>query len=414
MNTIAVSPGQEGAVAAPFGSVVPALLSLTGIFLVNFLTRVMLAPFLLFIREDFDLTKAQAGELFLILSLGYSAALLASGFVSSRVDHRKVIVVSAMGVGLGLCLAALSPNVLWLRASLLFAGLFGGLYFPSGFAVLTSLVPPTNWGKAIAIHELAPNVSFVVAPLLAEAMMSMGLSWRAALLGVAMLAIVAIVFFLRFCSCGREKSLAPQPRVYLKTLGRKDFWILAVFFALAIGATQGVYSQTPLYLVSSRDMEPDRVNYLLALSRVSGIFLVFWAGMIVDRLGPVRALRIFVALTGLATLAYGWLPGGWVILAVLLQPTLGGCFFPAGFAVLSSVFPAEARPMAISMIVPLAVLTGGGAIPAILGLFGDQALFPLGFMILGCVIFVSAFLTVFLAPPRGQHAVILDMANRRP
>ncbi|HDQ41728.1 MAG TPA: MFS transporter [Desulfonatronum sp.] len=106
MTTIAAPPGQESAVFSPFGSVVPALLSLTGIFLVNFLTRVILAPFLLYVREDFDLTKAQAGELFFIVSLGYSIALLASGFVSSRVDHRKVIVISAFGVGLGLCLAS--------------------------------------------------------------------------------------------------------------------------------------------------------------------------------------------------------------------------------------------------------------------------------------------------------------------
>ncbi|HDQ41234.1 MAG TPA: MFS transporter [Desulfonatronum sp.] len=291
----------------------------------------------------------------------------------------------------------LSPNSLWLRSSLLVIGLFGGLYFPSGFAVLTSLVPPSNWGKAIAIHELAPNISFVAAPLIAELMISVGLNWRMALAGVAGLALVAIFFFLRFCSCGREKSLAPQPKLYLKTLGRKEFWVLAVFFALAIGATQGVYSQTPLYLVSSKGMEPDWVNYLLAASRISGIFLVFWAGMIVDRLGPVRALRIFVALTGLATLSYGWLPGGWVILAVLVQPTMGGCFFPAGFAVLSSVFPAKSRPMAISLIVPLAVLTGGGAIPAGLGLFGDQGLFSLGFMILGVIIFMSTFLTAVFA-----------------
>ncbi len=396
--TNSVSPLPEGTAIPPFRSVVPALLSLTGIFLMNFLTRVILAPFLLFVREDFDLTKAQAGELFFIVSLGYSVALFLSGFFSSKLEHRKVIVVSALGVAAGLCLAAFSPNAAWLRASLLVTGLFGGLYFPSGFAVLTSLVPPTNWGKAIAIHELAPNISFVAAPLLAEALISLGLNWRTALAGVAASSLGAIYFFLRFCSCGREKSIAPQPRAYLNTLGRKEFWVLAMFFALAIGATQGVYSQTPLYLVSSRGMEPDWVNYLLAASRVSGIFLVFWAGMIVDKLGPARALRIFVALTGLATMAYGWLPGSWVILAVLIQPTMGGCFFPAGFAVLSSVFPAKARPMAISLIVPMAVLTGGGAIPAGLGLFGDQNLFALGFLLLGAITFLSATLTVFLGP----------------
>lgn len=385
-----------------FRSVVPGLLSLMGIFLANFMARVVLAPFLLLIRDDFGLTKAQAGELFFLVSLGYSVALLGSGFLSSRLEHRKVIVVSALGMALALGLAAFSPNLLWLRSSLLLVGLFGGLYFPSGFAVLTSMVPPTNWGKAIAIHELAPNLSFVLAPLLAEALTGLDLGWRTALVGNALLSLAAVGLFLRYCSAGREKSIQPRPMAYVNTLGQKQFWILAVFFAMAIGATQGVYSQTPLYLVSVRDLPADWVNYLLAASRVSGLFLVFWAGMIVDRLGPIRALRIFVALTGLATITFGLLPGSWVMLAVLIQPTMGGCFFPAGFAVLSTVYPAAVRPLAISLVVPMAVLSGGGLIPAGLGMFGDHDLFPLGFILLGGIIFLSALLTSALRPQKGE------------
>lgn len=404
MSTPPVSSLPEGISVPAFRSVVPGLLSLTSIFFINFLTRVILAPFLLQIRTEFDLTKAEAGELFFIVSLGYSVGLLTSGFFSSRLEHRKVIVVSALGVSLALALAAFSPTLSWLRANLLLIGLFGGLYFPSGFAVLTSMVPPTNWGKAIAIHELAPNLSFVLAPLIAEFLTAIGLDWRSALAGNALFSLVAVVLFLKFCSAGREKSLQPKPAAYLQTLGRKEFWILAIFFALAIGATQGVYSQTPLYLISSRNMPPDWVNYLLAASRFSGLFLVFWAGMIVDSLGPIRSLRIFVALTGIATITIGLLPGSWVTLAVLIQPTMAGCFFPAGFAVLSAVFPAAMRPLAISLIVPMAVLSGGGLIPAALGIFGDHNLFPLGFIILGSIILFSATLTTVLKPPAAPES----------
>ncbi|TVQ99114.1 MAG: MFS transporter [Desulfovibrionales bacterium] len=397
------APANPASTAFPaFRSVVPGLLSLMSIFFANFMTRVVLAPFLLHVREDFDLTKAQAGELFLILALGYSAGLMCSGFFSSRLEHRRVIVVSALGVALALGLAAISPNLSWLRSSLLLVGLFGGLYFPSGFAVLTSMVPPTNWGKAIAIHELAPNLSFVLAPLLAELMSGFGLGWRSALAGNAVLSIVAVGLFLRYCTAGREKSAVPRPAAYLDTLGQRHFWILAFFFAMAIGATQGVYSQTPLYLVSVRDLPADWVNYLLAASRVSGLFLVFWAGMIVDRLGPIRALRIFVALTGITTMTLGLLPGGWVMVGVLIQPTMGGCFFPAGFAVLSMIYPAAVRPLAISLVVPMAVLAGGGLIPAGLGIFGDHDHFALGFILLGGVILLSAALTTALKSPEGQ------------
>jgi len=405
MPKTTVLPGTDNTAFPAFRSVVPGLFSLMSIFFANFMTRVVLAPFLLYIRDEFNLTKAEAGELFLIVTLGYSVALLFSGFFSSRLEHRRVIVLSALGIAIALVLAACSPSLLWLRLSLLLAGLSGGLYFPSGFAVLTSMVPPTNWGKAIAIHELAPNLSFILAPLLAEVMTGVGLGWRSALIGNAVLSVIAVGLFIRYCSAGREKSVPPRPMAYLYTMGHRRFWILAIFFAMAIGATQGVYSQTPLYLVSVRDLPADWVNYLLAASRISGLFLVFWAGMIVDRLGPIRALRIFVTLTGITTITFGLLPGSWVMLAVLIQPTMGGCFFPAGFAVLSRHYPTDVRPLAISLIVPLAAMVGGGLVPTGLGIFGDHNLFAVGFILLGTIILLSAALTAALKSPEEQSTI---------
>jgi len=383
--------------AQEFNKAIPALFALTGIFFLNFITRIILAPFLIFILEDFQLTKAQAGELFLLLSLGYSVALLGSTFVSSRIDHRKVAIISALGISACLCLAALSPSILWLRLSLLSTGLFGGLYFPSGFALLTSMVHPKHWGKAIAIHEIAPNLSFVAAPLLAEIFIRTGLGWRWMLVFVGAYALVALFLFTRFCRTGRERSLRPNPSGYLRVVANPGFWVLILFFSLAIGSTQGIFAQTPLYLITAHDFDSATANYLLSISRLSGIFLVFWAGMLVDRLGIKRALLIFMSLTGLFTMALGFFSGSLLVASVIIQPTMACCYFPAGFAALSRAFSPEERPIAISLIVPSAVLAGGGLIPTMLGYFGDKDMFSTGFVILGAVIAMSAAAVPLLA-----------------
>lgn len=385
-----------------FNKAIPPLLALTGIFFLNFLTRIILSPFLIFILEDFQLTKAQAGELFLLLSLGYSIGLLGSTFVSSRIEHGKVVIISALGIGVCLCLAALSPSILWLRLSLLAAGLFGGLYFPSGFSLLTSMVNPRHWGKAIAIHEIAPNLSFVMAPLLAEIFIRTGLGWRWMLVFVGVYALVAFILFKRFCRCPKERSQRPNPSGYLKVVSNPAFWVLVLLFSLAIGSTQGVFAQTPLYLVTTHDFDPGLVNYLLSFSRVSGIFLVFWAGMLVDRLGVKKALLIFMSLTGLFTAALGVFTGNLLVASVIIQPTMACCYFPAGFAALSGSFPPESRPVAISLIVPTAVLTGGGVIPTMLGYFGDKDMFGMGFVLLGGIIILSAGAVSFLAGKQAE------------
>jgi len=91
---------------------------------------------------------------------------MGSGFVSARINHRRTMALSIACAGMAL-LATAASNHLWgIRAGLFLTGLCTGLYLPSAIAAITVLVSPRHWGKAIAIHEVAPNLAFVLAPSL--------------------------------------------------------------------------------------------------------------------------------------------------------------------------------------------------------------------------------------------------------
>jgi NNP family nitrate/nitrite transporter-like MFS transporter len=156
------------------------ILLFTNIFFLNFISRIIFAPLLPSIEEDMGLAHVEAASLFLFVSMGYSVSLLMSGFVSNRLQHKKTIVLSATAVGISLLAISLCHTIWTLRGGLLLLGLASGLYLPSGLASLTALVNARHWGKAIATHELAPNLSFFIAPLLAEGLM-MWFSWRGVL-----------------------------------------------------------------------------------------------------------------------------------------------------------------------------------------------------------------------------------------
>ena len=72
---------------------------LTGIFLVNFLSRVVLAPLLPLIEKDLGIGHAGAGGIFMLIAIGYAAGLFGSGFVSSRLTHRRTIAWAAVACG---------------------------------------------------------------------------------------------------------------------------------------------------------------------------------------------------------------------------------------------------------------------------------------------------------------------------
>ena len=69
------------------------LLILTSIFFVNFISRIIPAPLMPKIEADLNISHAQAGSFFLLISIGYFVTLIGSGFFSARLTHRKTIIL---------------------------------------------------------------------------------------------------------------------------------------------------------------------------------------------------------------------------------------------------------------------------------------------------------------------------------
>jgi NNP family nitrate/nitrite transporter-like MFS transporter len=75
---------------------------------------------------------------------------------------------------------------------------------------------------------------------------------------------------------------------------------------------------------------------------------------------------------------------------------LACCFFPAGLAATSLIGPPHVTNVAVSLTVAVAYLLGGGAIPAGIGALGEQGLFPLGIILVGVLLMLSALLVHYL------------------
>lgn len=379
----------------PFRSHLPFLLYLTGIFFLNFLARIVLAPLLPAVERDLTVGHGEAGSLFLFISLGYCLGLLGSGFVSSRFTHRRTIILSSMAVGGSLIAVSLSLTLWWVRSGLILLGLSGGLYLPSGIVTLTAIVNSRDWGKALAVHELAPNLGFIAAPLLAEGFM-IWFSWRGVLALVGGAAFIFGLAFARFGTGGAFSGESPSTKTLRILLTRPSFWIMVLLFSMGIGASLGVYAMLPLYLVAERGLERAWANTLVALSRIAGLGVVFLAGWVTDQLGPRRALGGVFLSTGVATVLLGVVRRGWIIPVLFLQPILAGCFFPPGFVALSRGVPSRVKNVAVSLTIPVAFFLGAGAIPAGVGIMGEGGSFPLGIMLVGLLLMGSTVLVHYL------------------
>lgn len=377
----------------PLGLVRGSLLLLTGLFFLNFVTRVCMGPLMPRIESDLAIDHAQAGSLFLSLSFGYCLGMLLSSLVASRITHRSTIALSSVCAGVFLLATSLGSGLESLHLGLGGLGIVSGLYLPSGIATITGLVRSADWGKALAIHELAPNLSFISAPLLTELLLNW-LPWRGvlAVLGIAGMG-VGLAFF-RYGRGGRERGVTPGPRAIWTALRDPRLWGLMLLFSLAVGATLGIYTMLPLYLVTEAGWHRTEANTLLACSRLSGLVIVFAAGWLADRLGSRRTMALALGAAGAMTILLGISSGAVLVTAVFLQPVLTVCFFPVGFAALSRV-----HPLGVSLAVPGAMLLGGGGIPALLGWLAEAGSFGGAMVMVGLLTLCGALVSLFLTAP---------------
>ena len=389
-------PDKSCPIPESFRDKIGTIIFLTLLFFLTFISRFIFAPLMPAIVRDLNITSGQAGSAFLIASLGVFIGSFSSGFLSSRINHRGSMVVSMFAGGLAMILCTAVSSLWTIRITMLILGIAAGLNLPSNMATITAIVSRPDWGKALAVQQMAPPLSLVLGPLLTVLFLSW-FSWRMPLIFLAICTIAVGFFLMRFGKFGDFPgdpiSLASAKVI----LSLRSFWIMVILFALGMGGQVGVYAMLPLYLVTERGLDADLANTLIGLAQISALFMTFVGGWVTDRIGEKRTIVLFLVLAGIVNVMLGLASGLWLRVAVFLQPALFVCFFPAGFATLSRIVQPNMRSIAAALAPPTAFIIGGGLFPAALGYMGQAFTFGLGISLSGIIIAVGSLLALLLS-----------------
>lgn len=384
----------SGPLTSPFP--LRPLLVLTTVFYISFLSRTVIAPLLPVIEAEFGLSHGEAGSLFVFIASGQCVGFLASGFVSSRLNYRLTVFFSAIAVGGAMLAMSHSSSVSGMYTWLFLVGVSEGLYFPSGIAIITELTSRQHWGKAMAIHEVAPNLALVTAPLLVEALL-IAVPWRGIIGIVGVSAVLLGLLFLLSGQGGTQKGTSPNPKTMREILREPSFWIIATVIAFALGAADGLYAMLPLFLVNEIGFEREFANTIIGLSHVSGVIIIFFSGLITDRIGAKRAMALFAGTTGVLTLMLGFFHGSFVTPAlVFLQATSIACFFPPALVIAALILPPRLRGLALSLVLIVAILFGEGVVPPGVGYLAEAVSFSFGICLIGVLVLGILPLLFFL------------------
>lgn len=382
-------------VPEPFSAAIGSILFVTVMFFLTFTGRFIFAPLMPSMSGELGLSPSQAGSIFLSGSVGVFTGSFLAGFVSSRIQHKGTIALSLMGTAFALLLCTMITSLWALRGTVMMLGLMAGMNLPSNVATITALVSRQDWGKALAVQQMAPPLGLIVGPLLTVVLLTW-FSWRAPMICIAIAGIVMAAVFIRFGTIGRFPGDAPDFSLARSVLSGRSFWIMIILFALGMGGQVGIYAMMPLYLIAERGMSEASANTLVGLSQVSALFMTFFSGWVTDRIGVKKAITVFLLIAGGVTLLLGTVSGGWLKVVVFLQPALIVCYFPAGFAALARIVQPNLRSLATAWVTPSGFVLGGGLFPLLLGYMGQTMTFASGIVLAGCLIMAGACLPFLL------------------
>lgn len=383
------------------GSPLFSLLLLSGIFSLNFFSRIFFAPLLPALEQDLSLSHGQAGLFFFIVSCGYFISLSGSGFVSARIGHKQSIVLSMAGTGLSLIVLSLVTAPPVLRVSFFFLGLSAGIYLPSAITTISTLFEPRQWGRAFGVHELAPNLAFLLAPLYVAALLP-HMPWPRTVQILTLFVLLAAGLYGLFGCKLKDKPDPPDLLLCRKLIGHREFWLMIFLFSMGITGTLGIYSILPTFLVSEHGFSEQAANLLVGTSRIPTLATALAGGFLADRFGNRLTITLVLVCTGGATML---LSQGQELLTfyICLQPVIAVCFFPAAFALLSQTGPVETRGVIVSFTVPLSFVIGGGVIPAFITRMADGGRFATAILLTGGLIAAGSLLVRLIREEASQN-----------
>ena len=357
-----------------------------------FSTRTILAPFLPMIKNEFVLSNATAGGLYIFIAAGGTIGLLYAGTIASRIGAKTLIIISFFIAAGSLSGIYASSAYLFLSLWLFVFGLSGGVYLPCAIPVLTAAFDREHWGKAISFHETAASISILTIPYLTVLLLSI-MPWR----GVFLVLAAAFAFLIPvFWVASPPTSRAPQSvRIgILSVAKRAEFRIFVVLWTISATGAMGVYSILPLFLVEERHMAIETANRILSISRIGGVLGQIAAGFFLDRYDTGKIIILLMVGSTLSSFGLGLADTNAILIAMLFfQATFCVIFFPVGIVAISKLTTPGERAVFSGTVMAVSTILGLGLAPFLLGLIADTWRFQYGFIMLG----ISSVGTIFLA-----------------
>ena len=361
-----------------------------------FLTQsvgLMLAPLLVDLSNEFDISVAAAGQLAAVTFAAWAISVISVGPISDSFGRRPVAVAGLGLLGISVLASSFAPNFGVLIALRVVTGLTGGMIPPNSMAAVADILTPAKRARAFGLLMAFASLSGVIGVPLVAVMTSVG-GWRVPFLVIGSLLIVYAV--LHWFWYPKIQASGPQSISFLSRY--KQMASISLFrTALAANLLQrmafyATFSYLAAFLISEHGLSVGETAVPLAIVGIGVVVGSTMAGFVSTmnrRAQVVAGCSVAGGLAVLVVFSVGITAWGTVGLALV-----GITFISIGwptFLAISTEISGSSQATAVGMLGASNQLGGvggaalGGAFLA-LGGFSTVGFFSFGALLLSTVV----------------------------
>ena len=377
-------------------------------------SSLMLAPLLVDIAAEFDVSVAVAGQVGTATFAAWAISVVSVGPLSDSLGRRPVALAGLSLLAVGVLASAFAPNLETLMVTRVVTGLGGGMIPPNGMAAVVDVVPPARIARAIGTLVSFTTLSAVIGVPAVALMADLG-SWRLPFLVIGSLLTACIVLNWFWF----PKNEAARPRTFTVFSRYRDLLALPVLRSILAAnlaqriAYMAIFSYLATYLIDDYGVSVGAVALPLALVGIGGVIGSYIGGTVAAR--PDRMYLVAASAIGGGVAAAALFSVDLPVWAVVAISTVSIALLSLPWTVMIAVcteISGNSRATGVGLL-GLSNQTGAVGGAALGGLLLAVIGFPgIGYLCLGAVVFSAVVIVVFMRSAGAGATLLPDDSAR--
>lgn len=254
------------------------------------------------LAAGFGISVGTAGLLLTVFALAYAIGSPVLSTLFGTIERKFVLAGSLAVFALANLAAALASDFSHLMAARIVMALAAGVYMPAANAVAVALVAPERRGRAIALVTGGMTVSLILGVPLGTAAAALG-GWQFAFLLVALFGVLALLGLVWKLPGGLPRG-ANTMAERLAVARRGDILLALATTMLWTTGAFTLYGYIAPFLANHAGISGAWLGAALVVSGIGSAVGNQLGGVASDRFGPVRTLRIVLAVLAASLAAH--------------------------------------------------------------------------------------------------------------